>query len=475
MAVWPVSIICLSGALSVFKSVGTWPLSIGLGGVIGDAALGKLVPLLSLIYLPPSPKLAALILVGVGLFLLLSAIAVSARDVFALFYIEDLGIKSLIVGTAAFFISLVFEIKGMFGAILHKYETIRLERKRNILKRHNFSRARNREELAFASPEKTAAVEPDREYPKFSIEDENEDEDYDEEDLEEGRTFDLDDPLSAYTDVHLQPEPSSEHFKLKDSTIVKGKRKPAVKPKAKPKPAKKANARFVLPNYRLLDRPAPKKQSAQLTKEILTEKAHLLQEVLSDFGISGSVNNVHAGPVVTLYEFEPARGTKSARVIGLANDIARSMSAVSARVSVIPGRNAIGIELPNDVRETVYLRQIFEMHEFADTEAELPLVLGRTIGGDPVIADLARMPHLLIAGTTGSGKSVGINAMILSLLFRLSPEKCKFIMIDPKMLELSVYDGIPHLLTPVVTDPKKGSSCFEMDCAGDGRTLQNDV
>ena len=161
------------------------------------------------------------------------------------------------------------------------------------------------------------------------------------------------------------------------------------------------------------------------------------------------------GPVVTLYELEPAPGIKSSRVIGLADDIARSMSAIACRVAVVPGRNAIGIELPNAKRETVYLREILASRDFETTKAKLALALGKTIGGEPVIADLAKMPHLLVAGTTGSGKSVAINTMILSLLYRLTPDECRLIMIDPKMLELSVYDGIPHLLTPVVTDPKK--------------------
>ena len=169
----------------------------------------------------------------------------------------------------------------------------------------------------------------------------------------------------------------------------------------------------------------------------------------------GEIINARPGPVVTLYELEPAPGIKSSRVIGLADDIARSMSALSARVAVVSGRNAIGIELPNEKREKVYLRELLAADDYQSTPAKLPLCLGKTIGGEPVIVDLARMPHLLIAGTTGSGKSVAINTMILSLLYRLRPEQCRLIMVDPKMLELSVYDGIPHLLTPVVTDPKK--------------------
>ncbi len=189
--------------------------------------------------------------------------------------------------------------------------------------------------------------------------------------------------------------------------------------------------------------------------EALEANARMLETVLADFGIKGEILNVRPGPVVTLYELEPAPGIKSARVIGLADDIARSMSAISARVAVIPGRNAIGIELPNQRRETVYLRELLASPAYENTAARLTLALGKTIGGECVIADLAAMPHLLIAGTTGAGKSVAINTMILSLLYRMPPEQCKFIMIDPKMLELSMYDGIPHLLAPVVTDPGK--------------------
>ena len=192
-----------------------------------------------------------------------------------------------------------------------------------------------------------------------------------------------------------------------------------------------------------------------LSTDALEENARMLETVLDDYGVRGEITSIRPGPVVTLYELEPAAGLKASRVIGLSDDIARSMSALACRVSTIPGRSVIGIELPNDLREKVLLREILSARGFGDSAHALPLALGKDIGGEPVVANLARMPHLLIAGTTGSGKSVAINTMILSLLYKLSPHECRLIMIDPKMLELSVYDGIPHLLSPVVTDPKK--------------------
>jgi S-DNA-T family DNA segregation ATPase FtsK/SpoIIIE len=210
---------------------------------------------------------------------------------------------------------------------------------------------------------------------------------------------------------------------------------------------------FLLPELSMLAKPKPR--AAQFDEGALRQNAQLLESVLAEFGVRGQVDQIRPGPVVTLYELVPAAGVKSARVVALSDDIARSMSVAACRVSVVPGRNAIGIELPNQKRETVYLRDLLASPEYERGGQTLPMALGETIGGEPYIADLARMPHLLIAGTTGSGKSVGVNAMILSILYRLPPDQCRMIMIDPKMLELSVYDGIPHLLAPVVTDPKK--------------------
>ena len=229
---------------------------------------------------------------------------------------------------------------------------------------------------------------------------------------------------------------------------------PAPPPKKPTQAQLDLGRRFEIPPLTLLT-PAPPTPRGQIDKAALDRNARLLETVLADFHVKGDITHVRPGPVVTMYELEPAPGIKASRVIALADDIARNMSAISARVAVIPGRNVIGIELPNAKREGVSLHELIASTTFADENSQLPLVLGKNIAGDPVIADLAPMPHLLVAGTTGSGKSVGLNSMILSLLYRLTPDQCRMIMIDPKMLELSMYDDIPHLLSPVVTDPAK--------------------
>jgi S-DNA-T family DNA segregation ATPase FtsK/SpoIIIE len=249
--------------------------------------------------------------------------------------------------------------------------------------------------------------------------------------------------LSPEADENLEDEDAED-----DEAPARAPRKKA----AARTPAARKSSKFELPSVSVLT--APKASDRQpLSKSELDNNSRALESVLGDFGVRGEIVKANPGPVVTLYELEPAPGIKSSRVIGLADDIARSMSALSARVAVVPGRNAIGIELPNAHREKVYLRELLSVKD--DSMAKLPLCLGKNIGGDSIIIDLARTPHMLIAGTTGSGKSVAINTMILSLVYRLRPDQCRLIMVDPKMLELSVYDGIPHLLTPVVTDPKK--------------------
>jgi S-DNA-T family DNA segregation ATPase FtsK/SpoIIIE len=266
------------------------------------------------------------------------------------------------------------------------------------------------------------------------------------------------------------PEEEDDDEDDDDKETSRGKAR-AVAKRAKPRPplikrpaasarqarlALRPETDYPLPPLDLLQWPdSARELRNEVSEEALEKNAKLLESVLADFGVNGNITKVSPGPVVTLYELEPSPGTRAARVISLADDIARNMSAASVRVAVVPGRNVIGIELPNSKREMVYLRELLGSDGYNDTRAMIPLVLGKDIAGQPIIADLARMPHLLIAGTTGSGKSVAINTMILSLLYRLPPQKCRFIMIDPKMLELSVYEGIPHLLAPVVTEPKK--------------------
>jgi len=222
-----------------------------------------------------------------------------------------------------------------------------------------------------------------------------------------------------------------------------------------PRLAFEKTSQYQLPPLRLLTEHKPPRQATTLSKDALEANARMLETVLQDFGVRGTIGKVRPGPVVTLYELEPAAGVRSSRVVGLSDDIARSMSAVSARVAPVPGANVIGIELPNQTRELVSLRELLSSSDFENGKSKLTMALGKDIGGAPVMADLTKMPHLLVAGTTGSGKSVGINTMILSILYRLSPAECRLILVDPKMLELSVYDGIPHLLAPVVTEPKK--------------------
>jgi S-DNA-T family DNA segregation ATPase FtsK/SpoIIIE len=221
------------------------------------------------------------------------------------------------------------------------------------------------------------------------------------------------------------------------------------------KPTTNQDSGYQLPQIDLLNDFSRENNGKRISREVIEDQSKELLKILEDFGVYGNCLGAKVGPVVTLHEFEPAAGTKAARVISLADDIARSMSAISARMSVIPGRTSIGIELPNPKRETIFLREMLESIDYQDSSFNLPIILGKNIAGEPMIADLTKMPHLLIAGTTGSGKSVGLNVMILSILFKLKPEECRFVMIDPKMLELSIYDGIPHLLSPVVTDSNK--------------------
>ncbi len=277
-------------------------------------------------------------------------------------------------------------------------------------------------------------------------------------DLAEAGDVDADDAMDLYA-----PPPAYDGGQnagtppvLKPQPVAATVEAAAPLPRVRPRKGKRAPW---APPIDLLSRPPANR--SQVDESALLDRARHLDEVLKEYGVRGRIKEIRPGPVVTLFELEPAPGVKSARIISLADDIARSMSAASARLAVIPGKNAIGIELPNEDRETVYFRALLESNAWRESKAKLPMALGDDIGGQPTVVDLAKMPHLLIAGTTGSGKSVGVNAMILSLIYRLPPEECRFIMVDPKMLELSIYEGIPHLLAPVVTDPMKAVNALK--------------
>jgi S-DNA-T family DNA segregation ATPase FtsK/SpoIIIE len=411
LILWFAAVVAAASFASSLPRIATWPLPSGLGGVAGDAVLrlpfALIGPLTSV-----SQILLTLICGCLALAAFMGAIGFGWRSPETL--AEDLHRE------AEQFEEEDERASISLGWIVHALLSLKARIGRLLARRsrpQNFSRQSLRPRNEPRLTGRRAAVAEDEDYA-----DDEEEEDYEEEDEEE-----------------------------EEEEEIKPRRA-----RAAPQPKRRVNisGSFTLPSLNLLATPKASDRSTPSTAEI-EENAEALESVLEDFGVKGEIINARPGPVVTLYELEPAPGIKSSRVIGLADDIARSMSAVSARVAVVSGRNAIGIELPNEVREKVYLRELLASQDYTNSPTKLPLCLGKTIGGEPVIVDLARMPHLLIAGTTGSGKSVAINTMILSLLYRLTPDQCRLIMIDPKMLELSVYDGIPHLLTPVVTDPKK--------------------
>jgi S-DNA-T family DNA segregation ATPase FtsK/SpoIIIE len=411
---WPAAVMLLSAALAALPQPKSWPLPNGLGGIFGDFFMAA-----AHIIGPFFPEAAVSFVAGiafliVGTMLLLFACGTSTSRL-----IELWAPRSTVAGEWA---------SASLGAVVH-FAMLVASKLRRLMP----SRARddgeedyedNTEEQRF-EPEEAEVDAEGRIEPSFGPAPITEDfEDEGEEDI----------TAPNYRITRTATKEKKKHTGLSRSP--------------------RSDEPYDPPSIKLLQQ-VRGNRGRGMSDEVLQENARELEGVLQDFGVKGEITNVRPGPVVTLYELEPAPGTKSSRVIGLADDIARSMSAVATRVAVVPGRNAIGIELPNDRREVVLLRELLETSDFEDTDARLALALGKNIGGEPIIVDLSRMPHLLIAGTTGSGKSVGINTMILSLLYRLSPDQCKFIMIDPKMLELSAYDGIPHLLAPVVTDPKK--------------------
>ncbi|RWP40861.1 MAG: DNA translocase FtsK [Mesorhizobium sp.] len=452
----------------------TWPLPTGLGGVFGDMVLkipglvvggyptGLIASVLAVLLAAPALWLfaygSALIARRNGFAVLEQPGAADPRDQDDLLFDndEDEGDEGILA----------------LGAITHWWLSLRAYLRRRAARRRErddfepemeprasaWRRAAERVESAEFAESRMSADGRARVEPEFfaaMVNDRSAS-------LDDADVFDDDD------DMDFAPEPAGLRTTAPNAKVQPFRSDAATRvaaPAPRPVPGARVqreaqssligSEQFEMPSLHFLSEPKNVVRDASLSKDALEQNARLLEGVLEDFGVKGEIIHVRPGPVVTLYELEPAPGIKSSRVIGLSDDIARSMSAIACRVAVVPGRNAIGIELPNAKRETVYLREIMASRDFETTKAKLALALGKTINGEAVIVDIAKMPHVLVAGTTGSGKSVAINTMILSLLYRLTPQDCRLIMIDPKMLELSVYDGIPHLLTPVVTDPKK--------------------
>ena len=418
-----VGVLLLSAALSALAAPAKWPLAAGLGGLWGDGVTGLSAQGLAALHIPAGRWIAGGLFLIFGLWGLGYAVGLRLRD---------------FTDTA--------------GWAVEKNAARRAERAERPAQP---ARAVAEASAAATAPRRPRRVHEQPETPPVAAPD--------------AQSVETDDNYAV--DPYADDEPAAYAPPWEDAAPAPVAPPSARAPKSveprvaavkAPKPRSDADQTtfdfepgegFDLPSLGILAKPG--QRGGAVDEESLKQNAKMLEGVLQEFGVRGVIDQIRPGPVVTLYELVPAPGVKHGRVVALADDIARSMSARACRISVVQGRNAIGIELPNAKRETVYLRDLLASGEYDKKSHLLPLALGETIGGEPYVADLARMPHLLIAGTTGSGKSVGVNAMILSILFRHSPAECRFIMIDPKMLELSVYDGIPHLLAPVVTDPKK--------------------
>ncbi|MGE3228980.1 MAG: DNA translocase FtsK 4TM domain-containing protein [Hyphomicrobium sp.] len=493
---YPFAILAAAGAVSAAPRAASWPIEHGYGGVLGDAIFGFVASVLGILSSDTGALAAAILLTGLALSALVQTLGITRGA----FFPQRLprgprhGSWSRDAAEAAHVLTSHLPRPGSLAAALGGLRAFR-ERPTHLMRAGFeavepvlpglFARRPEPEQQApeYAAPRPNYAARTEVRYDDID--------DLPDEEMDIAGTDDPDleissraiaerfappgarpaaRPLAHEPDHTAEPAPPGHDL----PRFLTGSRplQPSVAPAPQPAPRpaaparraqstlqraieRRAEAGFRRPSPAMLRKSPPSKAASELTQTVLRGTARMLEDVLADFGVKGEVRDIKPGPVVTLYEFEPARGTKATRVIALADDVARMMSATSARVAVVPGRNVIGIELPNGRRDMVGLRELIESQAFVSADGILPLTLGRSIGGDPVVADLARMPHLLVAGTTGSGKSVGVNAMILSILFRHTPEECRFIMIDPKMLELSVYNDIPHLLTPVVTDPGK--------------------
>ncbi len=444
---WFFAVILLATAFGSVAAPATWPLPVGLGGVIGDLLL-KLPQLITGEY--PSGIFSAVLVVGFaipGTWMLFHAAGLLGRNKIQR---PDKKVGAELDGmdeTETLFHWITGPLMAPIGLFIHWGLSIKAIAGKlfGVGRRSSLS----------GKPGKAKSAWNDFVSPNDEMNDQ----------FDHNQRMEPAFDNGSYTDVDRSVDDDWQPMSAPEGSASVGRTNRVMPAVTKPKQGRRIDREaqaslissdvFELPSIHLLAEAKKITRDRLMSDDALEQNARLLEGVLDDFGIKGEIIKVHPGPVVTLYELEPAPGIKSSRVIGLADDIARSMSAIAARVAVIPGRNAIGIELPNSNRETVYLRELLASADFENSKAKLAICLGKTIGGDAVIVDLAKMPHLLVAGTTGSGKSVAINTMVLSLLYKMGPERCKLIMIDPKMLELSVYDGIPHLLTPVVTDPKK--------------------
>ncbi len=451
---WFGSSVLVAGMAGCVEPPATWPLPSGLGGVFGDLVLA--LPSLALGGYPTglAATLIAAVLAGPAIWLLAFACGITGRQ--AVTEKARPSSRKNATEPEPLYAEDDEDDEGRFtqllGAATHWWLSTRAYMRRHFgrdQRSEPASSARREPAMAARTPERlepafeagpVARHAPSHEQPGME-----DDDDYTDADFETAAEFEDETPPRA-----APARQSPVRVEAPAARPVPGNR---VKREAQT--SLLASDGYEMPPIHFLAEPKNVAKDPTLTKDALEQNARLLEGVLEDFGVKGEIIHVRPGPVVTLYELEPAPGIKSSRVIGLADDIARSMSAIACRVAVVPGRNAIGIELPNAKRETVFLREILASRDFEQSKHKLALALGKTINGEAVTVDIAKMPHVLVAGTTGSGKSVAINTMILSLVYRMTPDQCRLIMIDPKMVELSVYDGIPHLLTPVVTEPKK--------------------